>query len=122
MSQHTAPDTVFREGLAMGELRFQRCGECAHAVFQPRVLCPGCGSDSLQWERSVGRGTVYSTTAVRGRHSVHNVALIDLDEGFRMMSRVEDVAPDQVVIGSRVVFAVVEEEGTPVAVFRRGEA
>ncbi|MDA3624165.1 OB-fold domain-containing protein [Saccharopolyspora oryzae] len=113
-----APESVFREGLAAGELRFQRCRECSAAVFQPRVLCPGCGSDELGWERSSGLGTVYSTTAVRGRDGVHNVALIDLDEGFRMMSRVEGVDADRVVIGSRVEFAAVEQDGEPVAVFR----
>ncbi|SDZ34932.1 hypothetical protein SAMN05216215_106214 [Saccharopolyspora shandongensis] len=115
-----APEVVFRDGLAAGKLRFQRCGKCAAAVFQPRVLCPACGSDDLGWERSSGRGTVYSTTAVRGREGMHNVSLVDLDEGFRMMSRVDDVDADQVVIGTRVGFATVEQDGTPVAVFRAG--
>lgn len=124
MSKHAveaAPETVFREGLAAGELRFQRCGDCSEAVFFPRVLCPACGSEDLRWERSEGTGTVYSTTVVRRRDSVCNVVLVDLDEGFRMMSRIEDVEPDQVEIGLRVDFAVADEEGTPVAVFRKGE-
>ncbi|TDD41095.1 Zn-ribbon domain-containing OB-fold protein [Saccharopolyspora elongata] len=115
-----APEAVFRDGLTAGELRFQRCDKCAAAVFQPRVLCPACGSDELGWERSSGRGTVYSTTAVRGREGMHNVSLIDLDEGFRMMSRVDDVDADQVVIGTRVGFTTVEQDGAPVAVFRTG--
>ncbi|MER7011954.1 zinc ribbon domain-containing protein [Saccharopolyspora sp. NPDC000359] len=113
-----APEVVFRDGLAAGELRFQRCQACSAAVFPPRVLCPGCGSDALSWQRSSGRGAVYSTTAVRGRDGAHNVALIDLDEGFRMMSRVEGVAADRVLIGARVGLAVVEQDGQPVAVFR----
>lgn len=124
MSKHAveaAPETVFREGLAAGELRFQRCGNCSEAVFFPRVLCPDCGSEDLRWERSEGTGTVYSTTVVRGRDSVRNVVLVDLDEGFRMMSRIEDVEPDQVEIGLRVDFAVADEGGTPVAVFRKGD-
>ncbi|MGW1682804.1 Zn-ribbon domain-containing OB-fold protein [Saccharopolyspora sp. NPDC002376] len=113
-----APEVVFRAGLAAGELRFQHCGKCSSAVFPPRVLCPGCGSDELEWERSSGLGAVYSTTAVRSRDGAHNVALIDLDEGFRMMSRVEGVDADRVVIGSRVGFVVIEQDGQPVAVFR----
>lgn len=116
-----APDVVFREGLAQGELWFQRCRSCSAAVFQPRVLCPSCGSEELGWHRSDGHGTVHSTTAVRSRHGMHNVVLVDVDEGFRMMSRVDDSEPDQVVIGSRVTFAVADDEGTPVAVFREGE-
>lgn len=117
-----SPDGVFREGLAAGELRFQRCRGCAAAVFPPRVLCPSCGADDLAWERSGGRGTVYSTTAVRGRDGVRNVALVDLDEGFRMMTRIDGTAPDEVAIGTRVSFAVVDEDGAPVAVFREGAA
>lgn len=116
----TAPDTVFREGLDNAELRFQRCAACDDAIFYPRVLCPGCGSGDLRWQLSQGAGTVYATTVVRGRESVRNVVLVDLDEGFRMMSRVEDVEPDQVTIGTRVGFAVADDEGTPVAVFRKG--
>lgn len=125
MTEHAkqpAPDAVFREGLAEGELRFQRCGRCRGAVFFPRVLCPGCGSDDLRWERSAGEGTVYATTNVRGRNGVRNVVLVDLDEGFRMMSRVEDVDHEHVTIGLRVGFAVADdEEGAPVAVFRKGD-
>lgn len=124
MSEHAvraAPDTVFREGLDSGELRFQRCAACDDAVFYPRVLCPGCGSEDLRWLVSRGAGTVYATTVVRGRDSARNVVLVDLDEGFRMMSRVEDVEPDQVAIGTRVSFAVADDGGTPVAVFRKGE-
>lgn len=115
-----APETVFRDGLACGELRFQRCTRCSSAVFHPRVLCPGCGCGELVWHRSAGAGTVYSTTAVRSRAGMHNVALVDLDEGFRMMSRIDDVEPDQLTIGSRVAFAVAHVEQTPVAVFRLG--
>ncbi|MBE9375883.1 OB-fold domain-containing protein [Saccharopolyspora sp. HNM0983] len=117
-----APEVVFRDGLAEGELRYQRCRACSTAVFQPRVLCTGCGSDDLSWERSSGRGTVYSTTAVRGRGGAHNVALVDLDEGFRMMSRVDDIDPGSVGIGMRVAFTTVEDNGDPVAVFRKGSA
>ncbi|GAB3301288.1 Zn-ribbon domain-containing OB-fold protein [Parasphingorhabdus pacifica] len=124
MSEHAvpaAPDAVYREGLASGELRFQRCGGCDNAIFYPRVLCPGCGSEDLRWQRSSGVGTVYATTNVRARTGVRNVVLVDLDEGFRMMSRVEDVEPDHVSIGLRVRFAVTDDEGgTPIAVFRKG--
>ncbi|RKT90059.1 hypothetical protein SAMN05421805_11461 [Saccharopolyspora antimicrobica] len=118
MALDGAPEVVFRDGLAAGELRFQRCRKCSAAVFQPRVLCPACGSDDLAWQRSSGLGSVYATTAVRTREGAHNVALVDLDEGFRMMSRIEGVAADQVVIGTRVRLAVVEQDGQPVAVFR----
>ena len=82
------------------------------------MLCPVCGSTSLAWETSGGRGTVYATTAVYHRdRDPHNVALVDLEEGFRMMSRIERVPAGEVEIGMRVAFGVREEGGEPVAVF-----
>jgi acetyl-CoA acetyltransferase len=75
-------------------------------------VCPFTGSTDLEWRVSAGLGTVYSTTVV---HPVDgkpfNVALIDLDEGFRMMSRVEDIAPADVAVGMRVVFRVHQSAG-----------
>ncbi len=83
------------------------------------MLCPVCGSGALDWRESAGRGTVYATTAVHSRdRDPRNVVLVDLDEGFRMMSRVEDVPAEEVEIGTRVRFEVRrDEEDEPVAVF-----
>ena len=65
------------------------------------MLCPFTGSDKLEWRVSKGLGTVYATTVVHpAEGEPFNVALIDCDEGFRLMSRVEDIAPEQVNIGS----------------------
>lgn len=64
----------------------------------------------MQWRIAQGTGTVYATTVVRPRDAEpYNVALIDLDEGFRMMSRVEGVAAHEVRIGLRVTAKMVEE-------------
>ncbi|WP_372345719.1 Zn-ribbon domain-containing OB-fold protein [Streptomyces sp. KL116D] len=115
----SAPSTGYEEGLAAGELRFQHCADCDTAVFYPRVLCPHCGSESLAWRTSSGRGAVYATTVLHRRGTdPYNVALVDVDEGFRMMSRVEGVAPEDVAIGARVRLDVIEEDGAPLAVFR----
>jgi uncharacterized protein len=83
------------------------------------VLCPVCGSGALDWRESGGRGTVYATTAVHSRdRDPRNVVLVDLDEGFRTMSRVEGIPAEEVKIGVRVRFEVRRgEEGEPVAVF-----
>lgn len=66
-------------------LHFQRCGGCRALLGYPRVLCPGCGSRALEWERSAGAGTVYSATVVHTREGDHGVLLVDLDEGVRVM-------------------------------------
>jgi len=114
----TAPALAYAAGLAAGELRFQYCDGCESAVFHPRVLCPTCGEPSPGWRTSAGLGTVYATTVLHQRGAApYNVALIDLDEGFRMMSRVEDRAPEDVAIGDRVRLRVVEDAGAPLAVF-----
>ncbi len=118
-----APAEVYRRYLENGELGFQRCESCGEAVFYPRVLCPVCGSDALSWETSSGRGTVYATTAVYRRDArPYNVVLVDLEEGFRMMSRVDGASPEEVSIGQRVSFAVRDGGDGPVAVFEPAEA
>ena len=119
-----APAVTYRRHLENGELGYQRCADCSVAVFYPRVLCPVCGSGVLEWRESAGRGTVYATTAVHSRNrDPRNVVLVDLDEGFRMMSRVEGVPADEVEVGTRVRFEVrLGEEDEPVAVFVREES
>jgi hypothetical protein len=119
MTSAEAPAVTYRRHLENGKLGYQRCADCSAAVFYPRVLCPECGSGALEWHESAGRGTVYATTAVHSRNrDPRNVVLVDLDEGFRMMSRVEDVPAEEVEIGTRVRFEVRQsEEDEPVAVF-----
>ena len=65
-----APAVTYRRHLENGKLGYQRCTDCSEAVFYPRVLCPFCGSGALDWRESVGRGTVYATTAVHSRNEI----------------------------------------------------
>ena len=102
-----APLKTYLDHLARGELAYQFSREADRAVFYPRVLCPYTGSGELEWRISKGLGTVYATTVVHpSEGKPFNVALIDCDEGFRLMSRVEVIAPEQVRIGQRVRFRV----------------
>jgi uncharacterized protein len=102
-----SPLTVYQAGLERGELVYQWSPEANRAVFYPRVICPFTGSNRLEWRVSAGLGTVYATTVTHPREGApYNVALIDCDEGFRLMSRVEDIAPEAVQIGMRVRFRV----------------
>ncbi len=101
LSPDTAPDTVFETFLRDGTLAFQRCTACARAVFPPRVLCPACGGARLEWQRSDGEGVVYSVTSLAPRgQDPYAVALVDLAEGFRVMTNV--VADGDVAIGDAV--------------------
>jgi uncharacterized protein len=110
-----SPLGVYQAYLDKGELAYQWSLEAQKPVFYPRVLCPFTGSDRLEWRVSAGLGTVYATTVVHpAREGVpYNVALIDCDEGFRLMSRVEDIAPEAVRIGMRVRFRVHRPKGDP---------
>ena len=113
-------DTQYFAHLAEGEWRIQRCGDCGTHVFIPRLMCPACGSRSLAWVAPSGAGTVYSTSVIRRRPQdggSWNVALIDLAEGVRMMSRVDGIAPEDVKIGMTVTAKLVEEDGDTVVVF-----
>jgi len=118
------PDARYFAHLAAGDWRIQRCGGCGSHVFQPRVMCPDCGSGDLEWVAPSGSGTVYSTTVIRrrpDRGGDYNVCLIDLAEGVRMMSRVEGVAPEAVRIGMPVAARLAEQDGQTVVVFDPAE-
>lgn len=94
------PDAAYQALLARDVLGFQACAACASAVFPPRGRCSACGADALQWRASTGAGTVYSSTVLTPREKpAYSVVLVDLDEGFRMMSRVDDAS---VAIDDRV--------------------
>src|SRR5918992_1016247 len=117
------PAEVYRRHLESGLLGFQRCAGCGSAVFYPRVLCPVCGGHDLDWERSSGRGVIYATTAVYRREGdPFNVLLVDLEEGFRMMSRVDGVPAERVEVGARIILRLEPTDDGSIPVFvPRGE-
>lgn len=99
----------------------QQCDDCRRFVFQPRLICPHCASMSLSWQPAGSGAVVHATTVVARRPAdggPYNVALIDLDVGVRMMSRVDGVAPQDVSIGQRVIPVIAEVDGAPNVVFR----
>jgi uncharacterized protein len=107
-----SPLATYQRHLDRGELAYQWSPQANRAVFYPRVICPYTGSDRLEWRVSAGLGTVYATTVTHQREGApYNVALIDIDEGFRLMSRVEDIAPEDVRIGMRVKLRVHKPAG-----------
>ena len=98
-----SPMSVYRRHLAQGELAYQYSLEANAPFFYPRVVCPYTGSDQLEWRVSSGLGTVYAATVVHAaKDARYNVVLVELDEGFRLLSRVDGVSPESVAIGLRV--------------------
>lgn len=112
MSDDARPGGTYREALARGSLAYQVCAACTQVVFFPRVLCPACGSTSLEWRESSRQGFVYAVTTLHSRsEDPHSVALVDLVEGFRVMAVLEHVAPDSLdPIGSAVAISVEDGE------------
>ena len=117
---NAGPQKQFFDALAAGSLQIQRCAVCSRHVFYPRIQCPHCSSDRLSWVVPSGLGTVYSATVFRRRPADggdQQIALVDLDEGVRMMSRVEGVDPGAVRIGMRVKARIARQDDAPLVVF-----
>jgi uncharacterized OB-fold protein len=120
----------FYDWCKRGELRFQRCGECGAWRHVPREMCPRCGSWQWEWTRSSGRGTVFTWTVVNV--ALHPAfagdvplapAVIEMEEGVRLLSQVVDCPPEQLEVGLPV--EVVLDEVTPevsLPRFRRARA
>ena len=93
----TAP---FWDSLRQHAIQLQRCASCRHFVYYPRPVCPVCGSDDLVWTPISGRGVVHAFT-IPHRHPdpafaarlPYVVALVELDEGVRMLANLVDVEP-----------------------------
>lgn len=114
------PEAAWRGFLAQGKFMIQRSASTGRHVFYPRVAAPGTGETDLEWVEASGRGTVYATTCTRQRPEQggdYNISLIDLEEGPRMMARVEGAAPDAVTIGMKVRARIGTLAGEPAVIF-----
>lgn len=95
------------EACARHELLLQWCTACDRPQFYPRSVCARCGGSALEWRRASGRGTVYTYSVVHRAPdpavaTPYVVALVDLDEGVRMMSNIVGCDPASVRVGMTV--------------------
>lgn len=94
LPQPTPETQHFWDGAKAGELRLQRCDDCAHAYFPPRPFCPECGSRSVSVFPASGRATLYSYVihhrAPPGFEAPYAIAVVELEEGPRMMTNIVD--------------------------------
>ena len=105
----TAVSEPFWEATRSRRLTVQWCLTCDRAIFYPRDVCPGCLGSTLEWRSSVGTGRVYAVTVEHDppRPSMRDlapyaVALVDLDDGWRMLTNIVGCEPDDVVVGMPV--------------------
>jgi len=114
---------LFAEGLARGEIRIERCAACGRLRHPPRPMCPACRSLARDFAVASGRGIVHSFTVIHHPQFPPFsyplvVALVDLEEGTRLVADLVDVDPAAVAIGMAVEAEVREvEEGLALPVF-----
>lgn len=111
-------------------LVIRRCRSCGAFHFMPRHLCPECWSEDLEWVDAKGTGAVHSYTVIRrpsnpafAGQTPYVVALIDLDEGPRMVANVLGDDALDTGIGDRVEVTFEDRgDGTMLPQFRRSTA
>ncbi len=100
----------FWEATRQRRLVLPWCVACEQAFWFPREVCPGCLGSAIDWRPASGRGRIHAATvehhpallpAVFGDQP-YVIALVDLDEGVRMMSNVVGCPPDEVGVGMAV--------------------
>ncbi|HYU21264.1 MAG TPA: Zn-ribbon domain-containing OB-fold protein [Chloroflexota bacterium] len=116
------PDPVTRpfwDSLTAHAIKLQRCGACGRFVYYPRAVCPSCLSDDLTWTPVSGRGVVHTFTIahrhpnpVFGGEVPYVVALIELEEGARMLSSLIGVEPTPEAVNVGMPVEIVYDDVT----------
>ncbi|MGH2829322.1 MAG: Zn-ribbon domain-containing OB-fold protein [Actinomycetota bacterium] len=113
------------ESASSEQLLIKHCRTCDRAFFYPRPFCPRCWSPDVEWRPASGNGVVYTFTIVRQNdlppfkdRLPYVVAVVELAEGVRMTSNIEDCAPEDVRCDMpvRVSFRREERDDGPVTI------
>lgn len=93
----TTLSKVFWDGCKENKLLYQHCKDCDEVIFFPKYLCPNCMSHNLEWLESKGKGRINTFTVTYDfappafmAVTPYAVAIIEMDEGYRMMSNIVD--------------------------------
>jgi uncharacterized protein len=116
-------------GLAAGDLRIQRCSACQTAFFYPRRACPECWSEDVRWIVASGRATLYSYVIIHRAAPEwtgdvpYVVAIVEIQEGPRMMSNIVGVppVPENLQLDMPLAVRYVVRDGRTLAVFGPGD-
>jgi uncharacterized OB-fold protein len=123
---HPTPESQpYWDGAAEGKLRLQRCKACGKFRNYPQLVCTECYSLDVEWVEASGRGSVHSWTVAH--HAFHpafkgdlpyTLVIVDLDEGPRMMGRLDPSTQQKLRIELPVQVSFERnEEGVPLPVF-----
>ncbi|HEX6017767.1 MAG TPA: Zn-ribbon domain-containing OB-fold protein [Burkholderiaceae bacterium] len=105
--QPIAETRAYWEGARNGRLLIQRCADCGRHQFYPRPFCTTCLAERVNWVEAAGRGHVVTFTICRiAAHPAltppYAVALVELDEGVRLLANIVDCELDAIRCGARV--------------------
>jgi uncharacterized protein len=119
MTELSGPEALWRAALAEGRFLLQKSASNGTYVFPPRTMAPETGADDLEWVSATGKGSVHSVTVISPKPPLepYNVVLVALDEGPRVMSRLEGIAPSDVKIDMRVSARIGDDNGVPILLF-----
>jgi uncharacterized OB-fold protein len=117
-----ADDEFFWDGVALGQLLLRSCAEWGRLQHPPSPMCPACLSVRLTTRDASGRGTVYSWIVSHHPTEADElprvVVLVDLEEGVRLVSNLQGVAPDDVRNGMDVEVCFHDFDGVVLPQFR----
>jgi uncharacterized OB-fold protein len=116
-----AESRPFWDAAREGRFLIARCGSCGKAHHYPRPFCPFCWSEDVSWEDASGQATLYTYSTVYtndlppfSERLPYIAAVVDLDEGPRVMTNIVDCDPSELRIGMplRVAFRELTPEVT----------
>ena len=116
LPQPTPESKPFFDALREHKLLIQRCSDCEHAYYYPRPFCPECLSANVAWEEASGRGRLYSFVinyrAAPGFVSPYVIAVVELEEGPRMMTNLVGVEPDPELVRCEMPVEIIFDDVT----------
>ena len=121
----TDDNAVYWDAAAQGRLVAQQCGDCGVLRHPPRPMCPHCQSLSIDVVPLSGRGNLYSYAILHHPQAPAFdypvlAALVDLEEGVRILSELAGIAPDDIRIGMPLAVGFAPTvDGYSVPVFHR---
>jgi uncharacterized protein len=115
----TAEGKAFFDAARQGRFLIPVCTACNRAHWYPRVICPFCASDNVEWREALGKGTIYTFSVTRRVKEPYIIAHVTLAEGPTMLTNIVACNADDVRIGQAVTVVFQEtSNGPPVPMFK----
>lgn len=104
----------------MNALVGKKCSGCGFSQLEPGFSCPSCGGEELNSIQFSGEGSIYTFTVVMvgfghlASRAPYVLAIVELKEGLKVLTVVEDMKPEDAAIGKLVYFNRIEEGTGPI--------